>query len=204
MDGPDSPRSAFQTNADFKPGFSFDPGHMVERITLINCSRPIYFNPAETWNATVNAPTLYEYNEAGWNHVIKDADGSIIGLSPLSLNFTTSPVVPAALGTVTATVTAQKASYADTVNDGLLYGSTPDRWGIGFVISNSSHLLPLKTDTRGVCTGEPLWNAYRCWGVCYRTLRVFYPEPGFNGKDTSVRSMLRVTRVRVLVLRWPL
>ncbi|GAQ83731.1 hypothetical protein KFL_001590190 [Klebsormidium nitens] len=186
--------SVTSTNADFGAGTAFNPGHTFQNITLINCSRPVFYNPAETWNATANNFLGYTYADAGWMHAIRDADGSLIGPSPLSSN-STSLVLTKSAGTVTATVTAADMFVGVASTAGNTNESGSDQWGVGFVVSNSSHMLPLKSDTRAVCAPEPTWNAYRCWGVCYRTLWVYYYEPGFDGKDTSVRSSLRVTRV---------
>lgn len=55
----------------------------------------------------------------------------------------------------------------------------------GYIVANVSSTLP--PGMKG-CTAKPKWNAYGCQGVCYRTILVAYPEPGFDRSPSNVNN----------------
>jgi hypothetical protein len=153
---------------------------------MLNSTLPIYLDPVETWDPIVsrNGST---YNEGGWSYALRDADGSIVGQSPQVSSLQVKAVTSSNNGSMGSTFGVFPLS--------VIPASVVSSWGVGFVVANSSHMLPLANDSNAICVPESSWNAYRCWGVCYRTLRVYYLEPSLNGKASS--SQLRITRVGV-------
>ena len=64
--------------------------------------------------------------------------------------------------------------------DGSFSGGTP-----GYLVANTTQILP---PNLAGCTALPSMNAYTCANVCYRSVWIYYPEPGFGSNPSNVNN----------------
>ena len=64
--------------------------------------------------------------------------------------------------------------------DGSLNGGSP-----GYIVANTTQILPPGLAS---CTAHPTWNAYTCSDVCYRSVWISYPEPGFEANPANAQN----------------
>lgn len=67
----------------------------------------------------------------------------------------------------------------------------------GYLVANTSEILPPSLTG---CTARPEMNAYTCAGVCYRSVRISYPERGYSPQSVKNRDNFRSVLIQHLSL----
>lgn len=77
----------------------------------------------------------------------------------------------------------------------------------GYIVANNPAIIPPDANTS--CTFNATWNAYKCPGTCYRSMKFQYIEPGFSfstankafvGGDGSYMKITRLNDSRVVTV----
>ena len=63
----------------------------------------------------------------------------------------------------------------------------------GYIVAPFAPILPPAPIRARLCSHHPLWSAYSCPGLCYRSIAIFYREPN-NRKNTIKGHVVRPFR----------